>query len=69
MREKLSPLKAPEIGNEVWSIDFMHDELGDGRSIRLPNVTDDFNPEALGIEVDFSLPSHLPASSDKEDSL
>ena len=50
-------------------MDFMHDELGDGRSIRLPNVTDDFNPEALGIEVDFSLPSHLPASSDKEDSL
>ena len=35
----------------------MHDQLVDGRSIRTLNVIDDFNREALGIEVDFSLPS------------
>lgn len=35
----------------------MHDQLIDGSSIRLFNVIDDFNLEALGIEVDFSLPS------------
>lgn len=35
----------------------MHDQLSDGRSVRLLNVIDDFNREALAIEVDFSLPS------------
>jgi len=34
----------------------MHDQLNDGRTFRLFNVLDDFNREALGIEVDFSLP-------------
>lgn len=38
-------------------MDFMHDQLSDGRSIRLFNVIDDFNREGLGIEVGFSLPS------------
>ena len=38
-------------------MDFMHDQLADGRSIRTFNVIDDFNQEALGIEVDFSLPA------------
>ena len=38
-------------------MDFMHDQLSDGRCIRLFNVIDDFNREALGIDVDFSLPS------------
>lgn len=36
---------------------FMHGQLADGCSIRLLNVIDDFNREALGAEVDFSLPS------------
>ncbi|MBR8279058.1 transposase family protein [Burkholderia vietnamiensis] len=35
----------------------MHDQLADGRSIRLFNVIDDFNREAHAIEIDFSLPS------------
>jgi len=35
-------------------MDFMHDQLSDGRSYRLINVLDDFNREGLGIEVDLS---------------
>lgn len=33
----------------------MHDQLSDRRPLRLLNVIDDLNREALGIEVDFSL--------------
>ncbi len=35
VREKPEPLTVPETCNEVWSMDFMHDQLEDGRSIRL----------------------------------
>lgn len=56
-RETPEPLSVPEAPNEVWLMDFMHDQLSDGRSIRLFNVIDDYNREGLEIEVDFSLPS------------
>jgi len=57
VRDKPETLTVPLAMNQVWSMDFMHDQLEDGRSIRLFNVIDDFNREALGIEVDFSLTS------------
>lgn len=57
VRDKPDALVVPLSANQVWSMDFMHDQLADGRSIRLLNVIDDFNREALGIEVDFSLPA------------
>lgn len=57
VREKPKPLRVPLAPNEIWSMDFMHDQLSDGRSFRLFNVLDDYNREGLGIEVDFSLPS------------
>jgi len=38
-------------------MDFMHDQLFDGRSYRLFNVIDDFNREALAIDIDLSLPA------------
>jgi putative transposase len=56
-REKPEPLAVPTAINQVWSMDCMHDHLSDGRGFRLFNVIDDHNREALGIEVDFSLPS------------
>ncbi len=47
----------PSAPNEVYSIDFMHDSLWDGRTYRLLNVIDDHNREVLAIEVDTSLPA------------
>jgi putative transposase len=38
-------------------MDFMHDQLEDGRTLRLFNVIDDYNREAIGMEEDFSLPA------------
>jgi putative transposase len=38
-------------------MDFMHDQLQDGRCIRLLNVIDDCTREGLGLEIDFALPS------------
>jgi len=57
VREKPVPLAVPEAVNQSWSMDFMHDQLEDGRCFRLFNVIDDFNREGLAIEVDFSLPA------------
>ena len=57
VRQVPQPLSVPARINEVWSMDFMHDALNDGRSFRLFNVLDDFNRQGLGIEVDLSLPS------------
>lgn len=57
VRAKPEPLAVPTAINQVWSMDFMHDQLVDGRGFRLFNVIDDYNREALGIEVDFSLPA------------
>jgi putative transposase len=41
--------------NQRWSLDFMSDQLADGRTIRLLNVVDDFTRECLAVEVDTSL--------------
>jgi putative transposase len=57
LREKPDALSVPQSINECWSMDFMHDQLHNGRSYRLFNVIDDFNREGLAIEVDFSLPA------------
>ncbi|GHV51245.1 hypothetical protein FACS1894168_3330 [Deltaproteobacteria bacterium] len=56
-RAKPESLGVPAMPNQVWSMDFMYDQLQDGRSIRLLNVIDDYNREGLGMEIDFSLPA------------
>jgi putative transposase len=50
-------LAVPQKRNQTWSLDFMSDALSTGRPFRTLNVIDDFNREALWIEVDTSLPA------------
>ena len=57
MREKPEPLAVSEATNQCWSMDFMYDQLSDGRSVRVFNLIDDFNREALSVEIDLSLPA------------
>ena len=57
MRERPEPLAVLTKINDCWSIDFMHDQLADGRYYRLFNVIDDFNRDGLTIDVDLSLPA------------
>lgn len=56
-RDRPDTLSEPKEINTVWSIDFMHDRLGNGKAFRTFNVMDDYNREGLGIEVDIGLPS------------
>ena len=50
-------LVVPAQANQTWSLDFMSDALSNGRTFRTLNVIDDYNREALWIEVDTSLPA------------
>jgi putative transposase len=51
------PLVSPALPNQIWSADFMADALWNGRRFRTFNVLDDYNREALRIEVDTCLPA------------
>jgi putative transposase len=50
----LQPIKE----NITWSIDFMEDRLENGRKVRVLNVIDDYNRQALLCEPSFSFPSN-----------
>jgi len=46
------------VPNEGWSMDFMTDELYDGRRIRLLTLVDNLTRESLAVEVDQHLGGH-----------
>ena len=51
------PRPIPQGPNERWSLDFVHDTLGDGRTIRILTVVDDFTRACPLIAVDVALPA------------
>jgi len=50
------PLALPTRANEMWTMDYTHDELAGGRKFRTLNLMDGYTREALRIESDTSLP-------------
>lgn len=51
-----APIVVSQMMNQRWSLDFVSDQLANGRRFRLLNVLDDFNGECLASVPDFSLP-------------
>lgn len=50
-----SPILVPVAPNERWSLDFVSDQLTDGRRFRVLTVVDDCTRECLTLVVDTSL--------------
>lgn len=51
------PLVQPSAPRETWSVDFMSDVLMNNRKFRTLNIIDDYNREAIAIEVAHSMPA------------
>jgi putative transposase len=50
-----APLALPQAPNQRWSLDFLHDQLRDGRRFRVLAIVDDFTRECLALVADTSL--------------
>jgi putative transposase len=61
-RKKLSrpriPMPVPHKANQRWSMDFVSDQLANGRRFRILNIVDDFNRECVLQVVDFFIAGH-----------
>jgi putative transposase len=51
------PLRVWTAANQEWALDFVHDAVGCGRTIRVLSVVDGYTRECLALEVDTSFAS------------
>ncbi len=51
-----APIPLPAAANERWSLDFVHDQMVDGRRFRILAVVDDCTRECLALIADTSIP-------------
>jgi len=61
-RKKLTrpriPMRVPEAVNQRWSVDFVSDQLANGRRFRVLNIVDDYSRECVHQVVDFTISGH-----------
>jgi putative transposase len=50
-----APMKAPDRPNACWSLDFVHDQMTDGRRFRILGVVDECTRECLALVADTSI--------------
>jgi transposase InsO family protein len=64
-RKRAIGIRAPIVvearPNARWSLDFVHDQMANGRRFRVLNITDDITHECLGAVPDTSLSGHRVA--------
>lgn len=46
-----------QVLNQNWLVYFMYDALACGRRFRISNIVNNFNGEALAIEIDLNIPA------------
>lgn len=56
------PMLVPDAVNQHWSMDFVSDQLSNGRRLRVLNIVDDYSRECVLQVVDFSISGHRVAS-------
>ena len=57
------PVPVPSAPHERWSMDFVHDQLFDGRPFRILTVVDQLSRESPLIEVDFAMSGQRVATA------
>jgi putative transposase len=50
-----APMKAPDRPNACWSLDFVHDQMNDGRRFRILGIVDECTRECLALVPDTSI--------------